>query len=318
MRWSTVTKAWMLGGGVGLLPLGSLARALGSGTEVLLEARQQQPPLQDVVTWDDHSLMINGERVMIFSGEVHPFRLPVPGLWADVLQKMKAAGYNCVSVYVDWHLLEAERGEYRAGGNFALEPFFEAAQAAGLYVIARPGPYINAEVSGGGFPGWLTRVNGTLRASPSNETADGDNYLNATELYTRRVGEAIAAAEITKGGPVILFQPENEYQNAADDYPGPFPDYPYWNSVVRQYRAAGVTVPSINNEAHMKGYVTTRTEGRVDIYGHDSYPLGFDCDNPTVWPGDGLPEGWLGVNDGLAPDSPYTIPEFQGGGFQHW
>ena len=26
------------------------------------------------VTWDDKSLFINGERIMLFSGEVHPFR----------------------------------------------------------------------------------------------------------------------------------------------------------------------------------------------------------------------------------------------------
>ena len=30
------------------------------------------------------------------------------------------------------------------------------AAQAGLYVIARPAPYINAEVDSGGLPGWLT------------------------------------------------------------------------------------------------------------------------------------------------------------------
>jgi beta-galactosidase GanA len=63
---------------------------------------------------------------------------------------------------------------YRAEGVFDLQPFFDAASKAGIYLIARPGPYINAEVSGGGFPGWLQRVNGTLR------TAAAD-YLNATD-----------------------------------------------------------------------------------------------------------------------------------------
>ena len=40
----------------------------------------------------------------------------------------------------------------------------------------RPGPYINAEVTGGGFPGWLQRVQGALR------TGD-EAYLEATEKY---------------------------------------------------------------------------------------------------------------------------------------
>ena len=103
-------------------------------------------------------------------------RLPVPSLWLDVLQKIKALGFNCVSFYVDWALVEAKPGDYRAEGIFALEPFFEAAKEAGIYLLARPGPYINAEVSGGGFPGWLQRVNGTLR------TAD-KGFLDATEKY---------------------------------------------------------------------------------------------------------------------------------------
>lgn len=71
-------------------------------------------------------------------------------------------------------MLEGKQGEYRADGIFDFEPFFEAAKEAGIYLLARPGPYINAEVSGGGFPGWLQRVNGTLRTS--NEA-----YLKSTD-----------------------------------------------------------------------------------------------------------------------------------------
>lgn len=101
-------------------------------------------------------------------------RLPVPTLWIDIFQKIKALGFNCVSFYVDWALLEGNPGHYRADGIFALEPFFEAAKEAGIYLLARPGPYINAEVSGGGFPGWLQRVNGTLRTSDPS-------YLHSTD-----------------------------------------------------------------------------------------------------------------------------------------
>jgi hypothetical protein len=45
------------------------------------------PQLQDLITYDEHSLFIRGERTMIFSGSVHPFRLPVPDLYLDVFQK---------------------------------------------------------------------------------------------------------------------------------------------------------------------------------------------------------------------------------------
>lgn len=48
------------------------------------------------VSFDSRSLSLLGQRVMIVSGEFHPFRLPVPALWEDVLQKMVAAGMNTV------------------------------------------------------------------------------------------------------------------------------------------------------------------------------------------------------------------------------
>ena len=79
-----------------------------------------------------------------------------------------------MSFYVDWALVEGKPGSYRADGIFDLDLFFEAAKNAGIYLLARPGPYINAEVSGGGFPGWLQRVNGTLRTSD-------EAYLKSTD-----------------------------------------------------------------------------------------------------------------------------------------
>lgn len=279
------------------LALGLWAVGSAQAEKVLSTKREQ-----DIVTWDDHSLFINGERTMLYSAEIHPFRLPVPSLWLDVLQKIKAAGYNCVSIYIDWQLLEGERGTFRADedGIFSQQGFFKAARQAGLYVIARPGPYINAEVSGGGFPGWLSRVEGVLR---SNETG----YMDATDLYMREVGGLVADAQITNGGPVVLVQVENEYTSAADGYH--IPNYDYWDKVKKQYTDAGIVVPLINNEAHMSGYITTSTPANIDIYGFDGYPLGFDCDSPDAWPDDGIDESWLAYNNELAPDSPLSILE---------
>jgi beta-galactosidase GanA len=93
------------------------------------------------VTWDEHSLFVRGERIFLYSGEFHPWRLPSVDLWTDVLQKIKAIGYNGVSFYVDWAPLEGRPGHFSAEGVFAYEPFFAAAEEVGLYLIARPGPY---------------------------------------------------------------------------------------------------------------------------------------------------------------------------------
>src|SRR3954468_17012529 len=40
------------------------------------------------VSYDARSLMIDGKRTIIWSSEMHAFRLPSPDLWRDVLQKM--------------------------------------------------------------------------------------------------------------------------------------------------------------------------------------------------------------------------------------
>lgn len=60
-------------------------------------------------------------------------------------------------------------------------------------------PYINAETTAGGFPGWGTYTPGLWRTS--NTT-----YLEAYAGYIQAVGSQIAANEITKGGPIILVQ----------------------------------------------------------------------------------------------------------------
>ncbi|KAI0971732.1 glycoside hydrolase family 35 protein [Xylaria arbuscula] len=254
--------------------------------------------LQDLVTWDKNSLLVRGERIMFYSAEFHPWRLPVPGLWLDIFQKIKALGYNGVSFYVNWALLEGSAGHFTAEGVFAYEPFFDAASEAGIYLFARPGPYINAEVSGGGYPVWLQRNTGTLR---TNETA----YLEATTNYVARIGEIIAAAQITNGGPVVLLQAENEYA--------------YIEAVKEQYRRAGIVVPIVNNEASIIGLFTPGKPGGPDIYGHDGYPIGWDCADPeSNWTPGKLPTDWRQLHLEYSPNTPYAIPEFQGGAIDSW
>ncbi|KAM3534629.1 hypothetical protein MY4038_002041 [Beauveria bassiana] len=262
--------------------------------------------LQDLITWDDKSLFIRGERALMYSGEFHPFRLPVPSLYLDVFQKIRAMGFNMVSFYVDWALVEGKPGEFRADGIFSLEPFFKAATEAGVYLLARPGPYINAEVSGGGYPGWLQRIKGILRT-------DAPDYLKATDNYMANIGAIIAKAQITNGGPVILFQPENEYSGASVS---PFPNKKYMQYVIDQARKAGIVVPLIDNDSYPGGTGAPGTgEGEVDIYGFDSYPLGFDCARPDVWPAGNLPTDLHKTHMRLSPSTPFSIIEFQGGSY---
>src|SRR5688572_28774063 len=74
-------------------------------------------------------------------------RYPGYSSWVEVLQKLKAAGFNTVSTYFFWGMIEHRRGDFNWDGFRDPQAFFDAAKEAGVWVISRPGPYINAEVS---------------------------------------------------------------------------------------------------------------------------------------------------------------------------
>ncbi|RCI08598.1 hypothetical protein L249_4730 [Ophiocordyceps polyrhachis-furcata BCC 54312] len=269
-----------------------------AGRPVNLVEVDKRAPLQNLVTWDDQSLFIRGERVFMFSGEFHPFRLPVPSLYLDIFQKIRALGFNMVSFYVDWALVEGKPGEFRAQGIFDLEPFFEAAKEAGIYLLARPGPYINAEVSGGGFPGWLQRINGVLRT-------DAGDFLGKTDNYMANICAIIAKHQITQGGPVVLFQPENEYSYGKDI---PFPNGNYMQYVIDQARKAGIVVPMINNDIGPVGYYAPGSgRGAMDIYA-----------NPSIWPFYKFHTDRHLLHMMYSPSTPFSLVEFQGGSYDPW
>lgn len=264
---------------VSLLAERTLTWALASSSLPVFNARVNET-IQDVVTWDEYSILVRGERVLFFSGEFHPFRLPSPGLWLDIFQKIKSIGYSGVSFYTNWALLEGSPGRFQSDRVFALEEFFDAATEAGIYLLARPGPYINSEVSGGGFPGWTSRIKGPVR---SNAT----DWLEATQNYIDHMGAILSKAQITNGGPIILFQPENEYTICADALVGggDIGDLPrlshclndqYMAEVQTMWRDAGIVLPYLINDALPIGnFVPGSGVGAGDIWGYDGYPLGW-------------------------------------------
>lgn len=124
----------------------------------------------------------------------------------------------------------------------------------------------------------------------------------------------IAKYQITNGGPVILYQAENEY--SASNGKVPFPDGEYMQDVIDQARRLGIVVPIVNNDASKDGHNRPGTgAGEVDIYGYDAYPLGFDCSNPTYWRSDALPVDYHEVHMRNSPNTPFLINEFGGGSY---
>lgn len=265
------------------------------------------------MTYDNESYFIYGERMFLFSGSFHPFRLPVTDLYIDVFQKIKVMGFTAATFYVYWALVEAEPGQVRMDGIFNLEPFIQAAADAGLYLLARPGPYINAEVSSGGISAWVLQIGCRLRANCTK-------WEDSTKNYMAAVGSIIAKYQITNSGPIILTQVENEYTSwsGVTDFPAE-KNREYMAFLEHELRAAGIVVPFTFNDDYQAGIWAPGTSlGSVDVYGIDLYPLGCDCADPLSWQYASLPQNWQNDQKAWSPTTPFTIFEFQGGSMEGW
>lgn len=89
---------------------------------------------------------------------------------------------------------------------------------------------------------------------------------------------------------------------------------------MQQFRNAGIVVPMISNDASPKGIFAPGNDtvtAHVDIYGHDSYPQGFNCEQPYNWSGR-IPTNFRQLHLQQSPSTPYSIVEFQGGSFDPW
>ena len=253
-------------------------------------------PAAHTVTYDGYSFSVDGNRTYLWSGEFHPYRLPSPSLWRDVLQKMKAAGFNATSIYFDWGYHSPRPGVYDFTGVRDMDQLLDIAQEVGIYVIARPAPYINAEVDGGGFPAWL----GTR---PGLDRSDDPQYLKWADQWLTRIDAILARHQLTNGtGTVIAYQVENEYYNGNDA------GRRYMQHLEDKARADGITVPLTGNN---NGTFNSGA-GALDVDGPDSYPQGFDCSNPTRW--NGVPD----ISYDHPAGKPLYTPEFQGGAFDPW
>jgi beta-galactosidase len=150
-----------------------------------------------------NGFLLDGQFVALRAGELHYPRIPRE-YWPNRLRMAKAMGLNAVSTYVFWNLHEPEPGQFDFTGQADVAEFCRAAHREGLYVILRPGPYICAEWDMGGLPWWLLQMQGSALRMVSPE------FAAASQRYLQAVGKELAPLQITRGGPIVLVQVENE------------------------------------------------------------------------------------------------------------
>jgi beta-galactosidase GanA len=252
------------------------------------------------VSFDHYSVIIGGKRVLLWAGEFDYYRLPSPSLWIDRLQEMKAAGMNAVSIYFDWDYHSAAPGVYDFSGVRDVNLLLNDAQRLGLYVIARPGPYVNAETDAGGLAGWLA-------SEPAGSRNPEPQYLAAADQWLSEIDPIIAAHQITRGGDVIMYQIENEY-----GFTNPQGEA-YFGNLEAQAKQDGINVPTYtNNVGGFANGWAPGTPNAPDLNGSDQYPEGFDCTDTNVFNSPPV------LTSDHNPNQPLMVPEYQGGSFDSW
>lgn len=258
------------------------------------------------MTYDRRSFFVNGKPIIIFSGSVHYIRVH-PSKWTRLFQTFHDAGLNTIETYLFWGHHDAPPGvnqgvnESKVPLNFTdrldVFAFIAAAAEAGLHVILRLGPYVCAEVNYGGFPTRLRDVP-NMRFRTVNEP-----FLKEVESWIMHVADGLLGRKLlaSQGGPVILFQLENEYSMVSHKYGETGVRYLQWMADLQ--KKLSFNVPAIMCYGAADGVVETINA----FYAHEhiaglrsSHP-----DQPPVWT-----ECWTGWYDVWgAPHHSRPVPD---------
>ena len=306
------------------------------------------------VEFDRYSLRIDGDRRLIRSGSLHYFRLPSPDLWRERIELMRTAGLNAVDVYYPWNYHSAAPGDYDWSGPRDVDRLHDMIQEAGLYLIARPGPYVCAEIDMGGLPAWLLRDPQVFpRCRVAGEYTYSRDFVQATRDWFAQIVPRFASRS-----NLCLVQIENEY-TVPTPLSGLPPDlldllvrwfgmetlgrlassrwlrrrlmredrshvrggrargqtHAYMRDLYAMVRGLGVSVPVFHNDVS----ATTGRQMDVDMLALDRYPVvRFDRD----WRDDrGTFDEFRGDEAALDAhhrDCPVFYPELQGGWYDGW
>ena len=157
-----------------------------------------------LVSYDGRSLKINGDRIFLLGGSMHPARA-TSETWKSALDSAVSNGLNLITIYVMWSdhqpvpnraidwtfpdwssptetACRDDDGE-KSCRDWNLAAAIRAAAKRGLFVHLRIGPYDCAEYSYGGIPEWLLVEKPNMRLRRPNREWLESAYLLSTELF---------------------------------------------------------------------------------------------------------------------------------------
>ena len=237
---------------------------------------------------ESNGFLLDGKPFRLLAGAMHYFRVH-PAYWEDRLRKLRTMGLNTVETYVAWNLHEPAPGEFRFDGKLDLVEYIRCAADLGLHAVVRPGPYICAEWDLGGLPAWLLRDPG-MRLRCCHEP-----YLEAADRYFDALLPQLAPLQITRGGPILAMQVENEYGSYGNDKA-------YLQHLADGLRARGIDVPLFTSDGPSDEMLQYGTLSDV------LKTVNFGSRAPTA----------LAKLREYQPEGPLMCTEFWNGWFDHW
>lgn len=233
-----------------------------------------------------NDFLLDGKPYQVRCGEIHAPRVPRE-YWRHRLQMARAMGLNTVCAYLFWNLHEPRPGEFNWSDQADAAAFCRVAQEEGLWVVLRPGPYACAEWEMGGLPWWLLKHNDIELRSRD------PRFLEAARRYLQEVGRELAPLQVTRGGPILMVQVENEYGFYGKDAE-------YMGEIRQALLDAGFDVPL---------FACNPPYALKNGYREDLFPVvNFGSD----------PEGGFKALREILPEGPLMCGEFYPGWFDTW
>ncbi|MBM7846133.1 beta-galactosidase [Herpetosiphon giganteus] len=181
------------------------------------------------VTLTANGLAVNGQEVPVYSGTIHYWRLE-RDRWEYILDQAKALGFSMVETYIPWGVHETAPGEYDWGQidpRKDLAAFIRLCYERAIWLIVRPGPLINAELTDFGFPKWilddpamqartaLDTLHFSLAAGlhPPHQfpvpSYTSPEYMAAVGVWFDHMCQVIVP-QLAPHGPIVAVQSDNE------------------------------------------------------------------------------------------------------------
>ncbi len=187
-----------------------------------------------MIRFTETGIRIHGREKPLYSGSVHYWRMKREN-WNKVLDHICHMGFEIIETYIPWSVHEHEEGRFDFGEiekNKDLDGFLTLCKEKGLYVIVRPGPHINAEMTLFGYPEWILMDEEIQAKNPWGTTVvypfvtkqfpipsyASEKLYRKAEGYFMRL-QPVLKKHAGENGCILLIQADNETCNFFRDRP---------------------------------------------------------------------------------------------------